>query len=423
MTNLNFSILLALTFLGLSLTVKGQYSIKPEKDNVTFTVDRKKSNNLQIVFLYEGIKGIETEIEGTLDLGIIDSKKIKFESPKWKVNNSQRIVASITVDTPFEYNEFLQKSCFLKMTSKTQTLPITISEAKVQISFDTTAKEVAPKNSIFRLNLGSNFDYLQTNPFRLLYLDANIMSPSALSHKSRKGDHVRKCGVYGRIFQFQGMGQINNRPQNLKDSIGIYGNPTIIRTLKNDSVTYLQSVFYRKTSEILEIRNYGASFGLSTPIVDDNKNSFYLSLGIHYEGLFTYYNNEISYTQIYTDTLTSLKKDLIGKYSPDLPKARRSTSFTSVIGFSLPISWSFSSFELRILPAVSIFSARVNPYVNKSFNWNPSYSIYANLTEIKTTGINLGCEIRGNLRYPPSTFNIFVAKTFNLEKLGEFLKI
>lgn len=417
------SIIFAIGFLSLPSSGICQFSILPEKSNLTFTIDHTKKNNLQIVFLYEGVKGVETDIEGTLDFGIIDSKKLKFESTKWKVSNSQRIVVSLTIDTAFKYKDFVQKICFLKMTSKSQTIPITQSESKVQISFLKKTQEEPPIPSIFRLNIGTNLDYLQTNPFKLLYLDANIMSANAFKTKFFKNQ--RDFGIYARVYQFQGISQINQtKPIKFSDSIGVSGTPKIIKYLNSDSLLIAQPKYSQKFSDNLNIRSYGMAFGITYPFISDFKNNFHLSFGIHFEGILSLYESEIINTEILNDTLKVSQTNYLKNYNNILLDKRRGTNFTNTIGVSMPIIWRFSAFELKILPATTLFKTRLGSigYLN-SANRLPSYSIHASLSEIKQTGLSIGGEIRGFYSIPPTTFSIFIAKMFNLEKLGEILKI
>ena len=409
--------------------INGQFSLKPQKDSqlTEITLDTNKCAKMfNLTFQYNGIKNIETEIEAKIEFGLVNIKEFKQLRYKVFVKDTTEIVVPIKIDFGFAYKDLIGKSILLTLNAKNSIIPNGIT-AKTQILFklkSTQEPEKAKVLDIFRMNIGTNFDYLQTNPFKLFYIDFNIMTPNSLMYKSKNGKETN-YGTYGRIFQFQGISQINSsRPPNYSDSLGIYGKPNILKYGKNDTVTITRPILYRSIGDVVRIRNYGAAFGMSTPLVSDIKNNFYLSLGIHFEAIFSYFESDINYTNIYNDTLKISKVNLAKTTIDELPIMKRGTNFNAIFGLSMPISWRFSAFELRLLPAISFLNANIANYQNVGKGFKSNYSIYANLTELKQTGLNIGCEIRGILGYyQPSIFNIFIAKTFNLEKLGDFLKL
>jgi hypothetical protein len=287
-----------------------------------------------------------------------------------------------------------------------------------------------PGSNFLRLNLGTNFDYIAPNPLKLLYADASIMAPIVFRFH-RKIKTLERFGIYGRIYQFQGVSSPSDKERDKlffysPNGENITGADSIIKKQGKDSL-FIYRPFYSRQADLIQVKNYGMAIGITTPIADNSKRTFYMSLGIHFEGQMTIYERENIYKKIYSKELVVSEKDFLNKnQSSELGNLSRKTRFVGTIGLSLPIIWQFSAFELKVLPALSIWEYDdlkdiVSTTSDKKSN--TSYSIHAVLTEIKETGINFGCEIRGYTNSTPTTFSIFAAKTINMKKLGEILKL
>jgi hypothetical protein len=284
-------------------------------------------------------------------------------------------------------------------------------------------KEKEPVDEFFRLNLGTNFDYLSSNPLKLLYADASVMSPSTFALGAKK----RKFGFYGRLYQFQGVSESSKRG---RDSLFFYepnnanlsGKDTVIKTISKDTLL-VKRQYYNRDADLIEKRSYGMAIGLTKLFINNDNGKFNMSVGIHFEGMFTSFERKNTYTKIYTDTLKILKNDFLNRPQQDPQPISKTSNFSGSIGISLPVLWRFSAFELKVLPAVSFIVYDDMPKSSILERKQFGYSVQAVLTEIKETGFNIGCEIRGYSNSAPTVFSMFVAKTFNMKKLGDFLKI
>lgn len=335
----------------------------------------------------------------------------------------------------FKYKDVLGKTVYFQLSSTSDGL-VDNAYSMLVLKFEKEQKTME-LDDFLRVNVGTNFDYIAANPFKLLYADISIMSPNAFQLKNvlwkDKSSNPVKMGLYGRVYQFQGVSQQFDKN---RDPIFFYapngGFAQKDSILTTDSVTVtLDRTTYRRNSEPVQVRNYGMAFGLTTPIVYDTQNKFYLSVGVHFEGVYRLYERRNSYAKLFTDKIKQTKTQYSIERQIDLPleSVSRQQGFVGMLGVSMPMMWHFSSFELKILPTVSVLTItreadkiQTSPQAANDRILFNSYSVQAVLTEIKETGINIGCEIRGLSGQTPAVFSVFLAKTFNIDKLGEFLR-
>jgi len=411
--------------LGQNLTASFVSAKSKFTNQITLPIDSAIDNSLSFLFEYKGDGVTEEDIKIELMQGILDSRFIAFTPFSIKLKNSAVINVPFSIPMNFTYKDIIGKSIFFKIKPTSATIPIGGS-AMIQINFKKKVEEETkePVDEFFRLNLGTNFDYLASNPLKLLYADASIMSPTAFTIKNWKQKDM-KFGFYGRLYQFQGLSESSKRGNDPfffeADNANLTGKDTVLKTLNKDTLLVKRS-FFNRNADLIEKRSYGMAIGITTPIVYNVDSKFYMSLGIHFEGMVTNFERKNIYTKIYTDTLKLSKLAFLNHPQQDPQPISRTSNFTGTIGVSLPVVWHFSAFELKVLPAISLVAfddMPVSSLARKGF----AYSVHAVLTEIKETGFNIGCELRGYSTSSPSTFSIFVAKTFNMKKLGDFLKI
>lgn len=411
-------------------------SAKPTNSlEIAVKEDSAKDKEESISFEYIGNNKDKCKITVSLDKGILNSKIIEFQPFDVELTNSAVIAVPFKIIKGFKYNDIVGKAIFFNIKSDKADI-LKGGDSTIQVSFikKVEAKKAEPKimDDFFRLNLGTNFDYLSSSPLKLLYADASVMTPTAFV--INKKDKEVKFGFYGRIYQFQGVSAISSRETDrniLADTAtyltpnvnGAYaGRDSILKSLTGNRLL-VQRPYYTRQADLIEKRTYGMAVGITTPIVYDESRNFYMSLGIHFEGMMTHFERKNTYTTIFKDTLTISETAFLSRSQQTPEAVSRRVNFTGMIGLSIPIIWKFSDFELKILPAFSFKTFDDSELYTPNNDKRYSYSVHAVLTEIKETGLNIGAEIRGYSSTTPTTFSIFVAKTFNMKKFGDFLKL
>lgn len=410
--------------LGQNLTVSFVSAKSKFANQITLPIDSTIDNSSSFLFEYKGDGSTEEEIKIELMRGILDSKFILFTPFSIKLKNSTIVSIPFSIPKNFAYKDIIGKSILFKISPSTATIT-SGGSGMIQINFIKKLKKemTEPTDDFFRLNLGTNFDYLASNSLKLLYVDASVMSPVAFT----LGKKEYKFGFYGRLYQFQGVSESSNRGRDLlfffePDNANLSGRDTVLKTLRNDTLL-VKRQFYNRDADLIEKRSYGMSIGITKLIINNENRKFNMSVGIHFEGMTTSFERKNTYSKIYTDTLKMLKRDFLNRPQQDPQPISKTSSFSGSIGISLPVLWRFSAFELKVLPAVSLIAFDDMPVSSIAGKKGWAYSVQAVLTEIKETGFNIGCEIRGYSNSMPTTFSMFVAKTFNMKKLGDFLKI
>lgn len=297
---------------------------------------------------------------------------------------------------------------------------IFVEDGKITSEYD---KEQSFKAADFRIDLGTNFDFLDGVDVGGLYANVFTFAPNLIVNDS-VGFNIfkRKNKAASQRYKKIALGLLSGIRQNrlIGDTINdtrIIRFYTPISTINSSDTTFLRSEFTKKSK--LTINATSLYFSPILTLCENSKIGIYL--GPNIEVIRQRFITNNNYSLVRSDTVNLRRPPR----STILPEEQTSFTYHNFsFGLKIPLFFQVKKVNINIVPSIGV-SKRVS---NISSNNEWYYGVYFNAIELDF-GVNLGGEVnvfKARSKEDNTTMirtpiiGIYLSKAFNLNPLGRY---